>query len=318
MAVFDHPPDDEGGAERRRGPLLAGLALLVVLAVVVAWWLFRPAPAERSTDTAPAVASAPAPRESPSPAPAPEPEPAKPGAPRRARPTPRLEPAPAPEPAAPEAPALELVVESDVEGALVFVDRKFVGNAPARTSDITPGPHQVNVSAEGYEGVARTVDVAESGPTTVTVRLKEVRLDLGVDVVHKHAMGSCQGRLTADLTGLRYAPRQGGDAFTLPFAALEGFENRLSETEPAAEAQGREDLELRVADGERGPALHLPSRRREGAREAGRPVTRVASVVPGPIARGAERVHRSGVGDVDAQTVREAREAREAARHVAR
>jgi hypothetical protein len=42
--------------------------------------------------------------------------------------------------------------------------------------------------------------------------------------VHKHGVGSCRGRLTADVTGLRYVPERGEDGFTLPFGSIERFE----------------------------------------------------------------------------------------------
>jgi hypothetical protein len=111
-----------------------------------------------------------------------------------------------------------------VPGALVFLDRRFLGNAPVTLTDVTAGAHQVNVSAEGYDGVARTIDVAGSGPTKVAISLKEVRLDEAVDVVHKHAMGSCQGRLSASLDGFRFTPARGDDGFTMPLDAVESFE----------------------------------------------------------------------------------------------
>jgi hypothetical protein len=135
------------------------------------------------------------------------------------------EPEPALEPAAP-APVAgpTLVVDSDVAGASVFLNRRYLGVTPLRTTDVTPGGGQLNVSAEGYDGVARSVDIAETGVTEVAVRLKEVRLDASVAVVHKHGMGSCEGTLRATVAGLRYDTTSKGDAFTLPFADLEVFE----------------------------------------------------------------------------------------------
>jgi hypothetical protein len=55
-------------------------------------------------------------------------------------------------------------------------------------------------------------------------RYKDVALDASVDVVHKHGMGSCQGRLAADVQGLRYETSNKGDAFTIAFADLESFD----------------------------------------------------------------------------------------------
>ncbi len=42
-----------------------------------------------------------------------------------------------------------------------------------------------------------------------------------VQVVHKHRLGSCEGRLAADLTGLRYRPSSGDDAFHAPLEGLQ-------------------------------------------------------------------------------------------------
>jgi hypothetical protein len=218
------PPDNEAGGDARRVPLILGAIGAVVALSAVAWWLTQPAPSPRA-ERAPAVArDTPAPRAE---APAKPPEEPAPPVTRDARP--RTRPAPRPaapaEPAPAEAtPARELTIDTDVEGALVFLDRQFLGNAPVRTTQVTSGSHQINVSAEGYDGVARTVDVAESGPTSVTIRLKEVRLNESVTVVHKHGMGACQGQLTADLKGFHFVPQRGDDAFTLPLEAVESFE----------------------------------------------------------------------------------------------
>jgi hypothetical protein len=116
-----------------------------------------------------------------------------------------------------------LKVTSDVEGAFVFVDRKFVGKTPLDTGEVTPGHHQLKVSSEGYEGVSQGVEIAGTGTTKAEVSLKTVRLDANVDVVHKHGMGSCEGKLFADVHGLRYETNSRGDGFTLAFADLDTF-----------------------------------------------------------------------------------------------
>src|SRR5690606_1255155 len=103
------------------------------------------------------------------------------------------------------------------------VDRKFVGETPLETRDVPAGRHQINVSAQGYDGVSRTIEIAESAPTELAVELKTVRLDTSVPVVHKHAFGSCEGRLFATLDGLRYQPVSGNHAFQLPLQAIETF-----------------------------------------------------------------------------------------------
>ena len=224
MAILD---DEPGGAVPdgpRRGlglpVFIGGAAVLLALA----WWLWPASAPEAPKDEAPKPAAAvkPAvPRET-TPA-APEPEAPKPTR-RAASPKPAAPAEAAPEPAAPAAPAFALHVETDLPGASVFVDRKYLGVSPLTTSEVTPGTHQLNVSIEGQEGVAQTIDVAESGTTTVTVRFRDVRLDASVGVVHKHAMGSCEGRLVGSPAGLRYETANKGDAFTMAFRELEVFE----------------------------------------------------------------------------------------------
>ena len=153
--------------------------------------------------------------------------PSAPAAPRTPRPAsePAAE-APPPEPAAaPEAPpdVATLRIESDVPGAQVFIDRQFIGTAPTTAENVKPGSHQLNVSAEGYESVVDTIDVAP-GPREISVKLREVRLNSGIDVIHKHRIGSCKGRLVATARGLRYETADKEDAFTAPLTALEAFQ----------------------------------------------------------------------------------------------
>jgi len=100
------------------------------------------------------------------------------------------------------------------------VDRRHVGMAPLEIDDVTPGPHRINVSAEGYEMFGETVEVGEA-LTEVAVRFKEVRLDESLAVVHKHGMGSCSGRLSATTSGLRYVADNKDDAFETGFDAVE-------------------------------------------------------------------------------------------------
>jgi hypothetical protein len=81
----------------------------------------------------------------------------------------------------------------------------------------------VNVSAEGYEGIAQTVEIGDT-PAELSVKFREVRLDASISVVHKHGVGSCDGRLMASVQGLRYDTTNRGDAFDAPFARVQGFE----------------------------------------------------------------------------------------------
>ena len=131
-------------------------------------------------------------------------------------------PAPAAEPA-PVAPTMAtLHITSDVPGAQVFIDRKFIGVAPVTAEDIAPGSRQINVSAPGYDGVVETLDVA-AGPRDVMVSLKTIRLDQSIPVTHKHGIGSCAGRLLATPEGLRYQTDHKNDGFSAPLTALETF-----------------------------------------------------------------------------------------------
>jgi len=157
----------------------------------------------------------------------PEPKRAEPGEPPPAveRPARRTasakpEPSPAVPVPAPAAAAGLLTIQSDVPGAQVFIDRQFVGTTPLKGHEVALGAHKVNVSAPGYEGVAETIDV-EPGPREITIKLREVRLDAEIDVVHKHRMGSCRGRLVATPQGMRYETSDDSDTF---YVALGDFE----------------------------------------------------------------------------------------------
>lgn len=220
MTLFDGPdllPEDELNEKPARWPVMAGAAVLFLLLLVVLWWGTRPSPAP---PTAPPVRTAAAP-----PIETPEPPPVEPEAPPVSRPTPRrAAPEPAPAPAEPVALVRTLTVETDVEGALVFLDRVFLGNAPVTITEFRPGTHQLNVSAAGYDGVGQTIDLPESGPTTIAIKLAKVRLDTAVEVIHKHRFGSCLGELTANLSGFTYTAQEGDDGFALPLDAAETFE----------------------------------------------------------------------------------------------
>jgi hypothetical protein len=58
-----------------------------------------------------------------------------------------------------------LRIETDVPNAQVFLDRQFIGTAPVTAANVKPGTHQLNVSAEGFEGIARAIEV-ETGSKT--------------------------------------------------------------------------------------------------------------------------------------------------------
>jgi hypothetical protein len=201
-------------------PIISAL-LAVLLLAGVAFFLIRGRTVEEAPAvTAPVAPSSPATRVEPEP----EPEPAAPvpAAPtRRAPATRKAEPPPAA--AAPAPPTLAtLVLESDVPGASVFVDRQYVGTTPLRLGEIEPGSKQLKLTADGYDGIERTVELA-AGENPVTMRFREVRLNKRIAVTHKHGMGSCEGTLVATVDGLSYETTNKNDAFALTYAQIETF-----------------------------------------------------------------------------------------------
>jgi hypothetical protein len=211
-------PESHESPPPRRLPV--GLMVLAgsVLASFLWWWSTRP-PDSAERDAPEPVASAPAPAPAPeTPAEAPAPAPPRPVSKPREAAAPEKA---APPPATPAGPLLR--VSGDVVGADVFVDRTFVGKTPFESRDIATGSHQINISKEGFDGVSRKVEILPDGPTEVTFALKAVTLDAAVDVVHKHRLGSCEGRLTATVQGLRYTPTGGDDGFETPLATFETF-----------------------------------------------------------------------------------------------
>ncbi len=211
-------PESHEPPPSRRLPV--GLMVLAgsVLASFTWWWSTRP-PTPVEPVAAPTVASEPAPATETA-ATAPEAAPAKPSS-AKPRPTPAVPEPEAPAPAPPAGPLLR--VTGDVAGADVFIDRTFVGKTPFESRGVVAGSHQINISKEGFDGVSRKVEILADAPTEVTFALKAVTLDAGVDVVHKHRLGSCEGRLTATVAGLRYQPKSGDDAFDTPLSSLETF-----------------------------------------------------------------------------------------------
>jgi PEGA domain-containing protein len=136
------------------------------------------------------------------------------------RPSARSEPTAAPAVTSPELGSLRIA--ADVPGAQVFLDRQYIGVAPITAENVKPGTHQLNVTAEGFDGIAQSIDV-EPGPRDLTIRFKEVRLNATLAVVHKHRMGSCTGQLLATPQGLRYETSDKDDRFDVPLKDLEAF-----------------------------------------------------------------------------------------------
>ncbi len=205
MAILDDPREPRTG---RRSLAISIVGVLVLAAAGVGVWLAIRRPAEQPT-TAPAAPRA---RPSPRPTATPAAPPAAPHPTRAPLPTPR------PEPLAPT-----LRVDADVPGANVFLDPKFLGTTPVETSDVAPGTHRLNVSADGYDMYADTIELSSS-PREVMVRFKEVQLDERVDVVHKHGIGSCRGRLLATTAGLRYEADKRSDSFAVGYGELQPLE----------------------------------------------------------------------------------------------
>ena len=205
----------------RRALLIATAAGVCTAALILVFVLSSPGDAPETVveRRAPAAAAP-----SPSTPPPPEPRTAKPAATvaksEQADPSEPLASEPA-EGSSPEAASLR--IETDVFGAQVFIDREFVGTAPLTAENIAPGTHQLNVSAQGYDGIAMPIEVT-AGRREISLRFREVRLDSTIDVVHRHGIGSCRGRLIATAAGIRYDTDNKDDAFSTALLDLETFQ----------------------------------------------------------------------------------------------
>ncbi len=213
--------------------LLIAVTAAIIGMAVIAFIVLRPSSSDSPEARPAASAALPAPAAPPAVSPAPPPAAptarAPAAAPRRPATGPAPEAAPEEAPAAPAAPTRgTLTINADVPGAQVFIDRRFVGNAPATIDDLEPGEHRLNVSADGFEGIARTIDVA-AGAREMTVRFREVRLDAALPIVHKHRIGSCTGRLVASPGGIRYETADKNDAFSAALSDIETFEVNYQE-----------------------------------------------------------------------------------------
>ena len=136
--------DENSSASPDRGGKSFGLGgrrvilLLLMTVAVGSYFLFSSPDEEPLADV---VETVPTPLPTPEPTPEPEPEP------EPVRPTPPpAEPEPTPEP---PPPTHILRVTSDVTGAQVFLNRRFLGNTPLDMANLEPGQHQLNVSAQG-------------------------------------------------------------------------------------------------------------------------------------------------------------------------
>lgn len=197
--------------------VLIGVAAIILIGIG-AVFLMRDVPAPVSAPTPRSAEPVPTPGRVTKAAPPSSAAPAK-SAPRKTAPKNR----PAPVVAAPPAATLaSLTLESDVRGAAVFIDRQFVGNTPLSLDKLEPGTRRLQLTATGFDSVQKSIDLVP-GPNTITVRIKEVSLNVKVPVVHKHGMGSCEGTLSATIDGLKYEASNKNDSFTLPLMQAEQF-----------------------------------------------------------------------------------------------
>jgi hypothetical protein len=233
MSLLEHQPEEPPEEEPSRTGRFILIGLTVIGCGVAAYYSM---PIE---DPAPVTTTAaPPPRlPAPTPAPAPDPDPVAPPAVRAA------EPAPKPEAAA--EPALSftrlepiLRVASDVPGASVFLDRRYLGTTPFETTEVPPGRHRINVSLDGHDGFVTDIEIGDE-PIVVDVRFLEIWLDTSVAVTHKHRFGSCEGVLHANLDGIHYETTD-DDAFSIPLAEIELHEmNYLEHTLTLKRRAGR-------------------------------------------------------------------------------
>lgn len=245
-------------------PFVYGAVAVTLLAAGVVLLLSGPAsdPADESGAGTPATTPS-VPAAAPATAP-----PATPSSSRsRTAPPPEAPRAPAPPPApAPKPVTATLVVTTDVPGASVFVDRKFVGTTPLTLTDLPPGNRQLKFTADGHDGIDRTVDL-EPGENPVTIRFREVRLNARVAVDHKHGVGGCEGTLVATVDGLTYETANKNDAFRLSFDQLETFQVNYLEKNLRVKQRGGRTWNFTDKGAANADALFVFHREVEAARE---------------------------------------------------
>ena len=222
----------------RGAVILAGGAVALAAAGGLLMLAWPSEPASPETPDRPA-ASAPA----SSPVATPRATPARPAADRR--PATDVEPTPA---AGKPRTTASLFVESDVPETTVFVNRVFKGEAPLRIDDLAPGSYQINLSPQGYEGVALPVEVTAGEEKTLSWKFKEVRLNERIAAVHKHGLGSCSGTLSATPRGLAYETTH-ADAFLVPLTSLEAFDVNYIEKNLRVRVPGGKTFNFSDPDG---------------------------------------------------------------------
>jgi hypothetical protein len=116
-----------------------------------------------------------------------------------------------------------LRVTTDVDGASVFLDRRFIGHTPLET-DIDAGSYTLQVSIEALPPHSEVVELIAGRTLERRIRLKEQPpLEVSIEVEHQHGLGKCRGTLLATDAGLEYRSDH-KDAFATPLANLERFE----------------------------------------------------------------------------------------------
>lgn len=134
--------------------------------------------------------------------------------------------------------AATLRVESNVPGAKVSLDGEERGTTPVELSNVSPGRHELRVSADGYETRTETLEV-ESGKRDIKVDLVSpsvATLNEAVAVKHKHRIGSCDGVLRVSADKLEYDSSD-KHAFSVALSEVERF------------SLEKETLSLKVRDG---------------------------------------------------------------------
>jgi hypothetical protein len=229
-----------------RAPVVIASAV-VVCAAAGAWWFFGSTPPPAPVVKGKASSAAPAAKARAAPAPVTSSK--SNDADDVPRPRDRREaPAPAPAPPVVAAPRVAtLRVETDVPGASVLIDRLGVGEAPITIPNLTPGSHRVHVVAYGYEGYAETLEL-EPGTRTLSIKFKEIKLDENIEVIHKHAMGSCRGRLSASPQEFRYTPTSGDHGFSVALPGVDRLETDYLKAMLSLNAQGK-TFNFTAADG---------------------------------------------------------------------
>jgi tetratricopeptide (TPR) repeat protein len=67
-----------------------------------------------------------------------------------------------------------IVVATNASGAAVLLDGKVPTPGPAGSYEATPGPHELEVTAPGYEGYKQSVRVARAQKRTISVQLRSL------------------------------------------------------------------------------------------------------------------------------------------------